>query len=733
MIWLNDGPAGACAKTVTQNCFNKHVRRGGTTMKSQIIEQLGQTGLLLPSLVSEGLSANDQVKARLSVLQAAGRHARDPNGARFDLADECRAVGIDPVPMQALVNSASVIDGARITAAGLDTLAGAIWDDVETMIRAVNAADAAEGDAALKRLAAIRAAGGPGPADSIEAAQVARLTALSDGRSRPAAVNGSTARGDTRADGHGDSLHRLVMDLHKALNRLTAEQAEEVLAGAHVYGLQAEDRPAVEAFMRGLESTRTLKFDHPGLSTTATRSGGRCRPAAVNGSAARDETRAGGRCRPAAVNGSAARDETRAAGRLTIQNDIGETDAHVVVIAVEPDAVTVTYTDVHRARAKFFTGLFRDFAVQWSGLDRKSAEGLGDDGSFYLVTGRFPADGAKARDGFLEALGASLVFLIDWNKARKLLRTWVTKGDAVHILSWAAHNRVGHRAFLELGGSDLVASAVNHATPARIGFGERLDRALGRDAAIDFLKTVLRVSAEALLQGGSVRLARDRIEADLVRHLQRVDAALLAIVIRQAGLAREIAAGIARFVAEEQAQRPFDRAALASRARRIEEKADKIAIDARREIARFEAHPSIERLVNRVEDAIDELEQAAFIASLVPDQVPAGLLEPLARLCSAAIAGAEAAATGVAAAADVPNGQRADSEDALAAVGRLMEEEHHGDDAERAVTALIFRGDFDLKTALSVLDLARALERATDRFAGFGHLLHEHVLADLSA
>jgi len=101
------------------------------------------------------------------------------------------------------------------------------------------------------------------------------------------------------------------MDLHKALNRLSAAHAEEVLAGAHVYGLLPEDRPAVEAFMRGVESTRKLKFDHPGLATTATRSG----------------------------------------ARLTIQNDIGETDAHVVVIAVEQETVTVTYTDVHLARA----------------------------------------------------------------------------------------------------------------------------------------------------------------------------------------------------------------------------------------------------------------------------------------------------------------------------------------------------------------------------------------------
>jgi hypothetical protein len=101
------------------------------------------------------------------------------------------------------------------------------------------------------------------------------------------------------------------MDLHRALNHLCADHAEEVIFGAHVYGLLPQDRPAIEAFMRGLNATRQLKFDHPGLATTATRSG----------------------------------------TRLVIQNDIGETDAHVVVIAVEGDAVTMTYTDVHLIRA----------------------------------------------------------------------------------------------------------------------------------------------------------------------------------------------------------------------------------------------------------------------------------------------------------------------------------------------------------------------------------------------
>ena len=95
-------------------------------------------------------------------------------------------------------------------------------------------------------------------------------------------------------EGGADSLHRLVMDLHKALNRLAADCAEEILSGAHVFGLQCGRPHAGGKFHAGAQRDPPLKFNHPGLDTMATRSG----------------------------------------GRLLIQNDIGTTDAHVVVIAV---------------------------------------------------------------------------------------------------------------------------------------------------------------------------------------------------------------------------------------------------------------------------------------------------------------------------------------------------------------------------------------------------------------
>jgi hypothetical protein len=81
-------------------------------MKSRIVEQLGQAEILLPGLVAEGLRANDRAKVRLSVLQAAAEHARDPHGVPVDLSAECRSAGVDAIAAKALVAGARpVVNG----------------------------------------------------------------------------------------------------------------------------------------------------------------------------------------------------------------------------------------------------------------------------------------------------------------------------------------------------------------------------------------------------------------------------------------------------------------------------------------------------------------------------------------------------------------------------------------------------------------------------------------------
>ncbi|GCC47406.1 hypothetical protein chiPu_0031600, partial [Chiloscyllium punctatum] len=109
------------------------------TMKATIVRELGQPDILLPSLVAEGLAANDRIKLRLSALQAAVQHARAPHRAVADLTIESRAAGLAPAMLATLIGGAHLAGGSKIVAPGLAPLLKSIEGDAETMIRAVTA------------------------------------------------------------------------------------------------------------------------------------------------------------------------------------------------------------------------------------------------------------------------------------------------------------------------------------------------------------------------------------------------------------------------------------------------------------------------------------------------------------------------------------------------------------------------------------------------------------------
>ncbi len=206
-------------------------------MKARIVEELGQAELMLPNRVAGALRANERAKLRMSVLQAAMQHARDPHAPIPDFVTECGSTGLDAVSTRTLVAGARTSGAGSIEAPGLAKLSQALLADVERMVEAVAAGDRQAGEAAARRFDALKASLGLGH-EQLAEADIAKVTSvLRDG---------------------ADSLHRLVMDLHKALNALTAQCAEESIAGARCYGLGSEDRPLIAAFMRGLDRTRGL-------------------------------------------------------------------------------------------------------------------------------------------------------------------------------------------------------------------------------------------------------------------------------------------------------------------------------------------------------------------------------------------------------------------------------------------------------------------------------------------
>ena len=261
-----------------------------STGKGDVLAELGEQRLLIPSMVGAGLEANERAKYLLSLLQAArstrrragpavvvtARRAAVGRGRRPRSRPSCRASHPRSGPDLYLIPQAGAVhrDLARAIGQVLAPLEEAQLEDAPP----------------LSRLEALLATVPDLGGDRVPGSYIDRIT---------------SARRDA-----GDSLHLLVMDAHRALNRLQAQVATDTLDGAMVYGLADADRDLVGAFMAGLHSTAPLRFDHPGLGTTATRVG----------------------------------------NRMLIENDLGTTDAHVVVIAVDRLTATMTYTDVHMAR-----------------------------------------------------------------------------------------------------------------------------------------------------------------------------------------------------------------------------------------------------------------------------------------------------------------------------------------------------------------------------------------------
>src|SRR5208283_1782160 len=212
--------------------------------KVEIVERLGEGAILLPGLIESGLAANDRLKVRLTLLQEASAQAATSGRPAPSMERELKGVGLaDPV-FDSTVSGARRIDGETFLAPGAEKLAAGVRDDLEAMLRPIEVAEA-EGAAALKaRVEATLASLPDFKGDRVAHRQVADLA--------------SARRSDK------DTLHLLVMDLHKALNQVAAATAVETIDGARVHGLDDSDRARVRAFMAGINRTARLAFGHPG-------------------------------------------------------------------------------------------------------------------------------------------------------------------------------------------------------------------------------------------------------------------------------------------------------------------------------------------------------------------------------------------------------------------------------------------------------------------------------------
>jgi uncharacterized protein Yka (UPF0111/DUF47 family) len=641
--------------------------------KAKIVGELGEEALLLPALVNEGLAANDRAKYRMTLLQAAREHADHPDRKTSDLKRERLAAGEPDAELDAVVGRSRRADPDRYHIHCGRRVCETLVEDVRRMLAPLLATVGEDGRKAAEyeeRLKAILARTPVPAADHLPGSTIDQLTS-----------------GSRKA---GDSLHLLVMDLHKELNRLQKRLATETIAGASVYGIADADRPLVAAFMDGLNRTRELKFDHPGLGTTATRSG----------------------------------------GRLVVQNDIGLTAAHVLVVHVEGDRVTITYTDVHIERLLFFQGLFDRFAVRWQDTVSRRAADLSED-LYHLCLGTYAARDPADLLAYLTHLGSRLVFLIDWNRARKRLRKFAKRRVCLEVLRWAADNDLGHMGFLVLGGDQLVIDALRAGGRLPLAPAGLLSDVLGPERAGEFLKFTLRTASEGLRAGRSEFLIRDEISAELRHYIDTAHQWLLASAAEQGSLAVELAMAARDLLASSGG--PVDRDLIertVRRARKWEHRADQLVN--RERGSRGEDSDRIVNLLIHADDIPDALEDAIYRVSLLLSHGPADPSAALGGLAELVAEGAREYLKAVETARRLHRGSSRDEvEDFLRAIDRVVAVEHASDDTHRRAQAevLTFNGNFKQWHLTS--RVADKFEEAADAMLRAALLLRDYILGEV--
>jgi uncharacterized protein Yka (UPF0111/DUF47 family) len=645
-------------------------------MKSQILEAIGETELNRSAQIHAALEANERIKYYLSLLQLAVARADHPEQPPESLRGERLACGIDDRALDELVTRSRREDG-RYRLPGYAAIAEQIVHDLRAMAAPVLAKTDGSAAKLAQRMERLLAAFPKAPEDLIEGSAIEDLA--------------SAGRGEE------DTLHRLVMDLHKALNAMQAEITEEQLDGASVYQIEDADRPLIAAFMAGLNRTAPLKFNHPGLGTTATRFG--------------DE--------------------------LIIQNDLGTTDAHVIVLRIEGLRAQLTHTDIHPERIEFLREMLKRYDVSWGEEQSQLAVSQLSGVPFQLITARFEAEDSMELLDYLTFLGSRLVFLIDWNRARKELRGFLRAKDRFAVLAWAAEAEVGHRGFLELGGAQLINRAIEDTRDSAMHFGDRLCDVVGDAEAAEFIRFTFRAAMEGLRDHQSPGLIQDRVRAELQAHFSTEGKRLFQYAGEQAAMIYEIAALLHEGVHSVESGVHNGRyKKLARRARVFEHSADQLVTSSREAIRRRPEYTTLFRLLETADNAADELEEAAFLMDLLVASEPGG--EVLAELGALADLLLEASQEWVkalshASRADRPGGLSAqeDVRDFLTAVDALFVLEHRADDAERALTYAAVQKARDFRQLHIYSKMADSMEEASDALKWAGLMARDYLLGNV--
>jgi len=646
------------------------------SVKDRILHVLGENSIIFPDIVNDALSANDKLKYLFTLLQMAKSKANNPPVDVSNMRSEREICGIEEAVLDQVVEGSRVVGDDSYFIPEANNIYKMILSETHVMLSPLEfIKDSCKYDNYAERLNNILAILDV----HFEKAQDKNI--ISDGF-----VDKITS-GDSKKI---DSLHLFVMDLHKELNAILSSLSLESIDGAKVFAVNTDDAAFIKSFMSGINKTAKLKFDHPGLGTTVTRAG----------------------------------------EKLIIQNDIGTTDSHVLVIHVVGLAVSIIYTDVHINRLRFFQRLLDKYDIAWdetfSKVDRKL-----EDSIFHMITGKFAAENLSTLNEFLEYLGSKLVFMIDWNRARKRIQRFLSKTKSIDLLKWSSDNNIGHMAFLMLGGEKIIHEVLGFSTTNVERMTGKLDGMLGEEKAYKFLQFILKITLEGLLKGRSRAIIIDEIRAEFVTYMEHTEDILLGIVSELSSYILDISSSIRDNLLS--VNTPYFISNVhrnAEMAKVLEKKADDLVNKVRHIVERDSTNIFYEKLIVRMDDIVDFLEDAAFHLALQMDNyIFIDAYPYMQKLAQSIVKASLECIKLIEIMKDIREEcTRGDISDFLVSIDNIREIEQQTDVEEREIKKILVSKCKSIQGCYPLLEASEKLERAGDAFMYMAEMLRTHMM-----
>jgi uncharacterized protein Yka (UPF0111/DUF47 family) len=364
--------------------------------------------------------------------------------------------------------------------------------------------------------------------------------------------------------------------------------------------------------------------------------------------------------------------------------------------------------------------------VNWEDTLTKSIGIQFEKKAYNLLTGRYTARDLTDLEAFLTHLGSRIVFLIDWNRARKRLGDFLPNKDCIAVLKWAADNEVGHIAFFNLGGEMIIYNALLLSVPC----GEPLHLRLGREKCMEYLKWALQTAATGLLASNSRSFIQDEIKAELLVQLGSEYENLMEMCEEHASLIIETATAVSDSLLKGDGDFV---ARSAQKVRVWEGQADEIVRKVRTLSKRIEKASFFTSLINASDDALDHLEEASLLATFIlPDALSREVHADLRTMAEIAQRCSQEFLKVLISAREVHKGyNREEIADFLGASDSVRSLEKECDEARRKTVQGIFRESDGNKGFLVCFEFTRCIMASTSSLTNAAGIMHDNILESM--